>query len=91
MGGVIVGFILLVEVGNRVAQTAAARKAVGAVGNVAEETVSLRPHLGCEVGIFRIGEIVLAVGKEGHSLDREGQDIVVPLLIEPVHEMLLEP
>ena len=53
--------------------------------------MSLRPHLGREVGILLVREIVSAVGKQGHGLHREGEDVVVPLLIEPVHEMLLEP
>ena len=53
--------------------------------------MSLGPHLRREVGIFLVDEIVLAVGQQSHRLDREGQDVAVPLLVEPVHEMLLEP
>ena len=87
----VVGLIDLVQFGDRVAKTAAAREAVRTVGQVAEEAVSLGPHLGREVGIFLVDEIVLAVGQQSHRLDREGQDVAGPLLVEPVHEMLLEP
>ena len=91
MRGVVVRLVNLVQLGDRVAQTAAAREAVRTVGEVAEEAVSLRPHLRREVGIFLVDEIVLAVGQQRHCLDREGQDVAVPLLVEPVHEVLLEP
>ena len=91
MRGVVVRLVNLVQLGDRVAQTAAAREAVRTVGQVAEEAVSLRPHLRREVGIFLVDEIVLAVGQQRHCLDREGQDVAVPLLVEPVHEVLLEP
>ena len=91
MRGVVVRLVNLVQLGDRVAQTAAARETVRTVRQVAEETVSLGPHLGREVGIFLVDEIVLAVGQQRHCLDREGQDVAVPLLVEPVHEVLLEP
>ena len=91
MRRVVVGLIDLVQFGDRVAKAAAARETVRTVRQVAEETVSLGPHLGREVGIFLVDEIVLAVGQQRHCLDREGQDVAVPLLVEPVHEMLLEP
>ena len=91
MRRVVVGLIGLVQFGDRVAKAAAARETVRTVRQVAEETVSLGPHLGREVGIFLVDEIVLAVGQQRHRLDREGQNVAVSLLVEPVHEMLLEP
>ena len=56
---VVVRLIDLVQFGDRVAKAAAAREAVRTVGQVAEEAVSLGPHLGREVGIFLVDEIVL--------------------------------
>ena len=91
MGVVVVLLVGHIEVLERVAKTAAARKAVRAVGEIAEEAVSLAPHLGGEVGIVLVNEIVSSVGEQGHGLDREGQDGMVPLLVEPIHEMFLEP
>ena len=89
--GMVVAAIGLVQVGKRVTQAAAAGQRVGAVGQVAEETVPLGPHLGREIGILLVHEIVLAVGQQGHGLYREGKDIVIAFLIEPLHEMLLQP
>jgi radical SAM-linked protein len=64
VGGVVVGFVGLVQVGKGVAQAAAAGEAVRTVGQVAEEAVSLRPHLGGEVSVVRIREVILSVGQE---------------------------
>ena len=88
---VIVLFVRIVEVLQGIAQTAAAGEAVGTVGQIAEETVSLAPHLCGEIRIILVGEIVASVGKQGHGLDREGEDVFVALFIEPVHKVLLEP
>ncbi len=85
--GVVVSVFLL----DHVAKAAAAGEGVGAVGDVAEEAVSLGPHLGGEVGVLLVGIVVATVGEQSHSLHREGEDIVVAFLVEPVHEMLLEP
>ena len=89
MGGVVVAGVL--EIGDAVAQAAAACKGVGAVGDVAEETVSLCPHLSGEVSIILVKVVVTAVGQKGHGLHREGQDVAAALLVEPVHKVLLEP
>ena len=91
VGGVVVLGILGIEVFQRVAQAAAAGKAVRTVGEIAEEAVPLAPHLGCEVGVILVGEIVAPVGQQGHGLHRECEDVLVALLVEPVHEVLLEP
>ena len=91
MGGVVVRRVALVKVGQGVAEAAAARETVGAVGQIAEETVSFSPHLGREVCILGIGEVIVSVRQQGHGLHGESKDVVVPLLVEPVHEMLLEP
>ena len=53
--------------------------------------MAFRPHLRREVSIILVRIIIPAVGQERHCLDREGQDIMVPFLIEPVHEMFLQP
>ena len=74
-----------------VAQAAAAGQGVRAVGEVAEKAVALGPHLGGEVGVVLVGEVVAAVGQQGHRLHREGEDVVVALLVEPVHEVALQP
>ena len=87
--GVIVGIVFQVRQG--IAQAAAAGEAVGTVGDVAEKAVPLGPHLGGEIGILLVGIVVPAVGQEGHRLHREGEDVVVALLVEPVHKMLLQP
>ena len=92
VGGVVVGTVLpVLEVLEAVAQTAAAGKGIRAVGKVAEEAVSLGPHLSGEVGIIRVGEIVASVGEQCHGLHREGQKVIVALLVEPVHKVLLQP
>ena len=53
--------------------------------------MSLGPHLSREVSILLVSEIISAIGKQRHCLDRECEDIVVPLFVEPVHEMFLNP
>ena len=89
--GVVVLLVGGVDVREGVAQAAAAGEAVGAVGDVAEEAVALGPHLGGEVGVLLVGVVVGAVGQQGHGLHREGEDVVVALFVEPLHEMLLQP
>ena len=83
--------VAVVQVLQGIAKAAAAGQTVRAVGDVAEEAVALRPHLGGEVGVLLVGIIVAAVGQQRHRLDREGQDVVVALLVEPIHEVLLQP
>ena len=53
--------------------------------------MTFRPHFRCEVSILLVCIIITAVGQKRHCLDRECEDIIVPLFIEPVHEMFLEP
>ncbi len=91
VSGVVVGGVGLVEIGQGVTKAAAAREAVRAVGQVAEEAVTFGPHLGSEVSVLLVGEIIGSVSQQGHGLDGESQDVVVPFLVEPVHEVLLKP
>ncbi len=91
MRRVVVRLIDLVQFCDRVAKAAATREAVRTVGQVAEKAVPLGPHLGGEVGIFLVDEIVFAICQQCHRLYRESQDVAASLLIEPVHEMLLKP
>ena len=78
-------------VGDLVAQTAARRERVGIVAHVGEERVALAVHLGREVAPLLVEAFAVAVGQQGHRLDGEGEQRLGALLVEPLHEALLQP
>ena len=78
-------------VGDLIAQAAARRERVGIVAHVGEERVALGVHLGREVAPLLVEALAVAVGQQGHGLDGEGQERLGALLVEPLHEALLEP
>ena len=78
-------------VGNLIAQTAAGAERVGVVGDVGEEGVAFGVHLGGEVGHVLVDEVAVFVVEQGHRLDGEGDDGLGALLVEPLHEALLQP
>ncbi len=53
--------------------------------------MALGPHLGGEIGVVLVEIVVSAVGEKSHGLHWEGEDVAAALLVEPVHEMLLQP
>ena len=73
-----------------VAQAAAGRQRVGVVAHVGEEAVAFAVHLCGPVGVFGIFGVAV-FRQQGHRLDREGEDGLRALGIEPFHEALLEP
>jgi len=74
-----------------ITKAAATTKTVGAVAKVTEETVPLGPHLGGEIRILLIHEIIVSISKKGHRLYREGESIGEAFVIEPLHESFLKP
>ena len=74
-----------------VAQTAARAQRVGIGAHVGEERVALGIHLGREVAPFLVLAVALLVGEQGHRLDGERQQGLRALVVEPLHEALLQP
>ena len=53
--------------------------------------MSLAVHLSRELAPFRILAVAILVGEQGHGLHREGEQGLRALLVEPLHETLLQP
>ena len=73
-----------------VAQAAAAGQRVGVVAHVSEERVAFGIHLCGEIGVFLVDDIAV-FAQQSHGFDREGEHAFGSLLVEPVHEALLQP
>ena len=73
-----------------VAQAAAAGERVGVVTHIGEERVTFGIHLSGEIGVFLVDDIAV-FAQQSHGFDREGEHAFGSLLVEPVHEALLQP
>ena len=73
-----------------IAQTAAGCQRVHTIGTIDKEAVALRKHFGSVVSPFLI-DIISAIIQQVQSLDREGEDLLQTLLIQPFHKALLQP
>ena len=75
---------------NLIAQAAAARQRVGIVAHVGEERVALGIHLCCEISPLLVYAVAV-MSQQSHRLNRECEHGLRALLVEPLHETLLQP
>ena len=78
-------------VSDLITQTAARAERIGIITHIGEERVTLSIHLGSELTPLLVLALTIAIGQQCHGLNRERQQGLGALFVEPLHETLLQP